>query len=115
VAVGDADYSEIQQYFRKALEIVTRTGAAPVALDVLLGWAMLLMGDEPGQAERVQAVELLTLVQYHSASQYETKEKANRLLAGWISALPLEVAKAAQFRGETFDLWETATELLEEV
>jgi tetratricopeptide (TPR) repeat protein len=115
VAVGDADYSEIQQYFRKALEIVTRTGAAPVALDVLLGWAMLLMGDEPGQAERVQAVELLTLVQYHSASQYETKEKTNRLLAGWISALPLEVAKAAQFRGETFDLWETATELLEEV
>lgn len=115
IATGCNKYSEARQYFWQALEIVKRTGGAPVALDVFVGCGALLMADKPTDAERERAVELLALVQHHPASEYETKEKARRLLVEWTMTLQLEVAEAAQAQGQALDLWETATELLEEV
>ncbi len=114
VAVSRDQCPEARQYFGHALEIVIRTGAAPVALDVLVGWATLLMANEPTNTERVQAIELLNLVQHHPAGEYETKEKAGRLLAEWTPALPPEMVTSAQTRGRTLDVWATASALLDQ-
>jgi hypothetical protein len=80
---------------------------------VLRGWAALLVTDESTPVEQERAVELLTLVQHHPASAYETKEKVRYLLAEWTDNLPPDKMTSAQARGRTLDLWETVAELLE--
>ena len=113
MAMGRRHYPKARQYFRQALEITNQTEVAPIALDVLRGCAALLLSIEPTNDESVQAIELLALVQHHPASEYETREKARRLLAEWVAAHSPEVVEAAQTRGRALDLWETAAKLLE--
>ena len=70
--------ADARRYYQQALEIVVRTGAAPVALDIFLGWALHLSCSGQPNAVDQQAVELLTLVQHHSATTYETRQKARQ-------------------------------------
>lgn len=51
-ARGRDESPQARQYFRQALEIVARTGAAPAALDVLVGWADLLFEGDPPSANK---------------------------------------------------------------
>lgn len=111
-ARGRDEFPQARQYFQQALEIVARTGAAPVALDVLVGWATLLFEGDPG--DKAQAVELLTLAQAHPASEYETRQKTQRFLAELTSILPPDVFKAAQVRGKEMRLETLVGKLLGE-
>jgi tetratricopeptide (TPR) repeat protein len=112
-AKGRASQPAARHYFRQALAVVMRTGAAPVALDVLAGWAGVLMADKATDAERIEAVELASLVQEHATSEYETQEKAKRLLIAWLPALPAEAATSVQARGRVRDLWQTVASITE--
>jgi hypothetical protein len=71
-------------------------GAAPVVLDIFLGWAMLLSRNKPMSARPEQALELFALVQYHPAATSETKEKTHQwllALAAELSSNPITMAK----------------------
>ncbi len=115
VAVATGNYAAAGQYFRQALEILAQTGARPVALDVVVGAATLLMENGSIEVNRLQAIELLTLVQHHPASEHETKEKAKRLLLEWADSLSPEELTSTLARGRELDLWQTAAGLFEEI
>jgi len=112
VAVATGNSLEARRYFRHALEILVETGARPVALDVLVGWATMLIKGEPTVADQTRAIELVSLVQHHPASEHETREKAKRLLVEWADYLPSEMMVSAQARGQARDLESTVRELI---
>lgn len=95
-ALGEREAAE--QHFREALKIAMEIGTLPVAMEALVGLATLL---HPGaQHEKERALELLEFVLHHSASSYETKGKAERLIAEIEEKLPAQVVSAAQKRGQ---------------
>jgi hypothetical protein len=92
------------------LQIAERTGAAPLALDALIVVAQLQSSGESVRLE--QATELLALATTHPAARHATRTRAARFLEAVGATLPLEIAEAAQARGQALDLWATARELL---
>ena len=82
-----------------------------MALNTLVGLAMLLVANEPDDVAPEQAIELLALALHHPASEYETRGKASRLLDKLASRLPAELAAAAQERGQLKILETVITEL----
>jgi len=63
--------------YKQSLELAVKHRQAPTALGIFVGLARLLV--EAGELPK--ASELLALVMHHSASTFETKEKARQLLA----------------------------------
>ena len=115
VKLGHDSDAKAQQYFHQALVIASQGKIAPIALDILCGYATLLLSGEVPEAKRTQAIELLILVQHHSASEFETVRKAKALFADEGVKLPSEMLRAAQIRGQELDLWQTAEFLLTEL
>jgi len=110
VASGEHRHAEARDYFRQALALATEHQLAPIALDVCLDVARLL--SLAGKTE--QAVELLTLAKRHEASTFETRNNARRLLPELMDQLQPEMARAAQTRGRSVELWAGAHLLLAE-
>jgi tetratricopeptide (TPR) repeat protein len=111
VAADEPHYEEARQFFRQALELATKHQLAPIALEVGVGVARLRV--QAGELE--QAIELLTLVEQHEASTFETRKRARQLLAELMNQLPPETTQAAQARGQTQELWAAAQALLAEL
>jgi hypothetical protein len=105
-ALGEREAA--QRHFREALKIAVEIETLPVALDALVGLATLLHTGE--QKER--ALELLIFVRQHSASSYETKGKAERLIAEIEMDLPTQVVSAARIKGRASTLEVLAEEIL---
>lgn len=106
VASGEQRHEEAIQRFQQALELATAYQMAPIALDVCVGVAQLL-----AQAEDVErAFELLALAEQHEASTFETKEKAQQLLAELVGRVPPEMDQ-----GQVQELWDTVQNLLAEL
>ncbi|MBV7328568.1 tetratricopeptide repeat protein [Chloroflexi bacterium TSY] len=98
--------AECKQYFEHALRLAEKERLAPIALDVLISIAKLLM--RAGEIQR--ALALLSLVEHHSASTFEIKEKARQQFTQLAADLPTEVITAAKARGQALDLWEMAAQ-----
>jgi tetratricopeptide (TPR) repeat protein len=107
VATGEHRHAEARQHFRKALELSVKHQMAPIALDVCVGVARLLVHDR----NLAGAVELLALAEHHEASTFETKQKAHQQLVEFTSQLQPEIAHTAQAQGRTRELWATVAEV----
>ncbi|MCB0163286.1 MAG: tetratricopeptide repeat protein, partial [Anaerolineae bacterium] len=68
------NYQTSQAYYRESLDIATDIKALPLALSALGGIAVCLALEE----EKEQAVDILTLVLHHPASNKETLDRAFR-------------------------------------
>jgi tetratricopeptide (TPR) repeat protein len=102
VASGTDRQAEAGARWQQALQQALNYRLAPVALEVFEGLAHLL-----AQTDRTQeAIELLALAEYHSASSYETQQKAGQRLAALMASLSPEAARAAEARGQRLN-WET--------
>ncbi len=106
IALGELDEARtlLSQVLQKSM--AQRTVA--VALRALVGWAMLLV--QEGQGER--AVEILSLVQGHPASEGQTKDQAKRVQARLVSRLSPQAVAAARQRGESTTLEEVVAGVL---
>jgi predicted ATPase/DNA-binding XRE family transcriptional regulator/Tfp pilus assembly protein PilF len=89
IALAEGATTKAATDYRHALEIVFRTGAAPLALDTNSGQAMIL----------------LRLVRDHPATTRELHDKAETLLANLPDITKLE-------NGPAEDLWTTVTNLI---
>lgn len=86
---------EAQRHYQQALQWARQYGLAPLALDVFVGLAGMLLRGGDGET----AVALLTLAQNHTASPYETRQRAAALLAeapGNLSPALLQAAMSQQ-------------------
>jgi predicted ATPase len=107
-ATGKYRHAKARHYFWQALGLATKHKISPIALDVCVGMAQLLLA---GTGNPKQAVELLTLARQHEASTFETKERARHHLAELADQLAPEAVRGAQGQ----DLWTTVQELLAEL
>jgi hypothetical protein len=83
---------ESRAYFLEGLQISLDISATPLALHTLTGLSLLL--SEEKRWER--AVEMLTFIREHSATDQETREKINRrlpLLTIHLSPQELQIAQ----------------------
>jgi tetratricopeptide (TPR) repeat protein len=87
-------------YYTEALQIAQDESIDRIAVDILVGIAGLLAQDSDVE----HAVGLLALAEDHSASDYETKTKAQRLLSQLVRGLTPDVAEQAMARGKSADL-----------
>ena len=110
-AGGKARLDEASRYFYQALELARKLQSVPVALDILVGLAILLAQTD----EEQRAAELLTLVLHHPASEQETKDRATRLRAERTAELPAVIVASAQARPQALDLWKSVDQLLKEL
>ena len=101
VAYDQNRYAEARQYFRMALELTTIHQLAPIALDICVGAASLIVQTE----NPASAVELLTLAVEHEASTFATKQRAQQLLAQMPAQMFDETPQLP-------DLWITIEKLL---
>lgn len=113
-------YPEAQQHLQAALQIATEGQMTPIALDVVVGIAMI-MSHQPTAASapsltqtKERAVEILALVLIHSASGREAQDRARRLLAELAAELPHQAVADAQERGQARRLEEIVAEILAE-
>jgi hypothetical protein len=83
-----------------------------VALDVLVGYATLAATSSPGESKRERAVNRLAHVLQNPASEFETKEKAGRLLAELAAELSQEIVAGAQKKGESESLEQMIAEAI---
>ncbi|HEY3231653.1 MAG TPA: hypothetical protein VGJ87_20660, partial [Roseiflexaceae bacterium] len=99
---------ESWHYFHEALKLAIKTLATPVALDVFIGMATLLV--KVGGTAR--ALELLHLIIDHPAATMEAQNRAKHLLAELASRIPPQVIAAAKEPGKTRTVEVVAAELL---
>jgi predicted ATPase/DNA-binding SARP family transcriptional activator len=110
---GLGNHSEAQQHLYEALEIAVEIGAF-IPLLYTMPIVSLLLADQ-GEVER--AIELYSLASQHpfvSNSQL-FEDIAGRHIAAVSATLPSDVVKAAKARGQALEMWEAASELLEEL
>jgi predicted ATPase/uncharacterized protein HemY len=100
VAYTLGEYGESKASFHEALKTALDMGVVPMALDALVGMAMLLIKEEQGEL----ACQLLTFANNHPASNSETKARAKQLLAELEAQLPPDTFTAAQTRAEGQEL-----------
>ena len=111
--IGSSEHrlDEAKQCLGQALEIATKHQLIPIALDVCVSMAQMLILTE----DMAQAVELLSLVEHHQSSTFETKEKARQLLAEFADELSSPSTQAAQARGKTLDWEQVAQRLIDDL
>jgi tetratricopeptide (TPR) repeat protein len=110
---GLGNRSKAQQHLYEALEIAVEIGAF-IPLQYIMPIVSLLLADQ-GEVER--AIELYSLALCHpfvSNSQL-FEDIAGRHIAALATSLPSDVVEAAKARGRAREMWETASELLEEL
>jgi tetratricopeptide (TPR) repeat protein len=78
-------------------------------------WAIALLLADDAELERAVELYVLTERAYPPCNDAWSHVIARRELAGIAAALPVDVAAAAQARGQARDLWATARELLAEL
>jgi tetratricopeptide (TPR) repeat protein len=100
--------TEGRQTLRRALELAIRHHLAPVALELCIGVARLLL--QSGDAE--QASKLLALVEQHEASTFDARMKAGDSLVQMTEQYALERREADSSQQQTLDLWTTVKTLL---
>jgi hypothetical protein len=90
-----------------------------VSLIQALAAAALILADAADSTEsaKVRAVELYALLSRHPhvANSRWYEDVVGKQITAIAKTLPADVVAAAQERGKTRDLWETAEELLEEL
>jgi predicted ATPase/transcriptional regulator with XRE-family HTH domain len=99
--------SDSQNAFQQALQIVVRIQATPIALCALTGIAALHAKN--GATER--AYELATYCWQHPSSNWQTKDRAERLRADLEARLTPEQIEAARSRAQSMTLDSLAQEL----
>lgn len=100
--------AEAERGWRKALNITMETQATFVALEALVGIAML----KAKQGNIEQALELLLIVLNHSAAVQDTQDRAARLRAELESQLTRRQVKAAQARAQAKTFESVVSEVL---
>jgi tetratricopeptide (TPR) repeat protein len=103
--------SEAQHHLYEALEIAVEIRAF-IPLLYIMPIVSFLLADQ-GEVER--AVELYSMASQHTfVSQGQLFEDiAGRQIAALAASLPSDVVEAAKARGETLEMWEAASGLLE--
>lgn len=110
VACALGKYEEADSYFREALELATQIKRVMAEADILVETAQLLaQKDEPRRA-----VELLTVVVENHATEKDSRDKAEVLLAELRAKLPAEEFEAAIQNGKAGDFEEVVNEILKE-
>ncbi len=116
-ALGSEAYHQARRNFHQALQMAMAVQVIPVALNILVGLATILVKEEgPDPNERKeQALDLLVLTLHHPASDQETKDRAASLLAELATQFPPPVVAAAQARATTRTLEEVVAAVLGEM
>ncbi|MBE7471217.1 MAG: hypothetical protein DPW09_20160 [Anaerolineae bacterium] len=107
-ACGLGQYPAAQHYFREALQITSAMQFGPLTLTILIGIAEML--GQAGQPER--RIELLALVAAHPAGDFETKARAQQLLAQCQADLPPDESTAVSQQGASADLATLTSQIL---
>lgn len=107
-AVGQ--YQAAKATFDDALKLAMEIKATPLAMEVLLGMAALLI--ETDQSE--QALKILALVFKHPASSRDTQDKAAHLLPQLGSQLPVDATKKLGIGHQIKTLESVVEELLQD-
>jgi len=94
--LGTGEGREARRSFRQALQTALSIQATPLALDILAGVAELAST----LGKTGQAVELLSMVIHHPATEQTTRDAAKRLLAELSSHLPPYEVTSAFERGK---------------
>jgi predicted ATPase/DNA-binding SARP family transcriptional activator/Tfp pilus assembly protein PilF len=102
VARDQGDYQGAWAYYQQALTICIKTQNVSKALDVLTEMAPLLAKGE----EKKKAIELLSMVIRHDASQTETRREAEGILSDLEAELSPETVTTARKRGQAQTLAE---------
>ena len=109
LAGARGDYRKAWHDIREALHTAQEIGSVSATLFGLLCVALLLA--RQGESER--ATEVSALVFHHSATNRDSKSRAEQLLARLETQLPAPLWTAAQARGQTKPLEAVVTEILE--
>jgi predicted ATPase/transcriptional regulator with XRE-family HTH domain len=104
------DWASAECIFRQALDTALEAHSPPLALDALVGLAVLQA--RAGQAEQALAVALL--VSHHPASTAETKERANQLCAELEGRFTPEQVETVRLRQQTTPFETLANSILAE-
>jgi len=104
-AQGQSGQAKALPYFNQALRLSLKHRLAPIALDVFVAAAGLLVQVKETRA----AVNLLALAWRHPASSYETREKAGRILSELTANLPANQTALASALPKHLD-WHAAAE-----
>jgi tetratricopeptide (TPR) repeat protein len=100
---------EVLGYYAEALQIATAEQIDRVVVEVLTGVAQLMIQKHNHDL----AVALLSLVQNHTASEFETKRKAHRLLLEVETQLPVHQFVEGQRRGQALALQDIVSNLFD--
>lgn len=109
VAEAMGQYTEAKAYFREALQLAMDIQAIPLALDVLIGMAKLMLRE--GKKQNV--LEILAFVLNHPAIDQEGRRKAEKLLTTIASELAAEIIANAQERGKEKEFRQVVSEILQ--
>jgi DNA-binding SARP family transcriptional activator/Tfp pilus assembly protein PilF len=96
-ALEQGNYQQARQYLLESLRITDQTAGFARAMDVLCRLADLLQR----QGHLEQAIELLTFVQYHPATDDRVHARAATFLAQLTTQLPAPQLAQAQARGKS--------------
>lgn len=99
---------DVKRHYAEALRITTAEEIDRITLEVLTGVAQQLIQDHNGDF----AVALLTFVQGHPASEFETKRKAHRLLVELETQLPVHQLAQDRQKGQMYTLQGIVSSLL---
>jgi tetratricopeptide (TPR) repeat protein len=111
VALGLHEVAEAQQFFQNDLQLMLSSGAKPIGLNALVGFAHI----QAHNGEVSRALEWLALVKRESASDYAIKKQARLLWEELAAKLSSNLVAEAESRGQALDLHTTAVSLLEEL
>jgi predicted ATPase len=100
---------ESWQCFQQALEAVMGIGEPALALDIVASLARLTA--ERGEIDR--ALELLSFVLHHPASEQQTRDRSDPLRLELARQVAADVASAAEARGRALDLDHVAARVLD--
>jgi DNA-binding SARP family transcriptional activator len=95
VDLAEGSIGAARDHFKRSLDICRTTGAAPLALAVLMGWSAFESG--------ARKLDLLTLIQRDARATHRTREAARREL--------LELAPTVLTHPGLPDLWQAVREL----
>ncbi len=104
-AQGESE--EAKGFFHEALNIAMDIAAVPLALDVVVGLAPLVIEDKE------ETLALLSFVASHPSSYVHTTATVEKLCSNLAAELPADAVKAAQERGKAMKLEDAVSKVLE--
>ncbi len=103
--------AEAATLYRQALTVATASQRTPLMLEILLGMSQLLADRE----EREKAVELLSFIHEHPASDQDTRDRAEALRRDIEAELPPLVFEEAAEKGRALELDAVISEIRREM